>query len=99
MHGQQNIQITRSIRKIATSNDKLLNVCMSVRPPTWNNLAPTKRIFMKSYIPLLVKSRGESSKFTKLSQEEKKYILLKQYLNDFFAKLQKFQIEVTVKVK
>jgi len=54
---------------------------------------------MKSYIPLLVKSRGESSKFTKLSQEEKKYILLKQYLNDFFAKLQKFQTEVTVKVK
>jgi len=99
MHGSQNIKITRSVRKIATSNHKLRNVCMSVRPPTWNNSAPTRRIFMKFYIPLLVKTRGENSKFTKLWQEEKKYIHLKQYLDDFFAKRQKFQTQVTVKVK
>jgi len=38
MHGQQNIKITRNVPKIATSNNKLRNVCMSVRPPTRKQL-------------------------------------------------------------
>ena len=64
-------------------------VCLSVRPPTWNNSDTTKRIFMKFYISLLVKTCGENSKFTKHRQEEKKYINLRQHLDDFFAKRQK----------
>jgi hypothetical protein len=40
----------RRVRKIAKSDYSLRNVCLSVRPSTWNKSAPTERTIMKFHI-------------------------------------------------
>jgi len=44
---ERSLVIFRRVRKIAKSDCLLRHVCPPVRPSSWNNSAPTGRIFMK----------------------------------------------------
>jgi len=61
------IIIFRHVRIIAKSDHQLrhvwLSVCLSVRPPAWNNLAPTKRIVMKVDIWVFFENLSRKFKF------------------------------------
>jgi len=46
----QKVEFLGAIAIFAKSYYELSHACLSVRPPAWNNLAPTGRIFKKKLI-------------------------------------------------
>ena len=77
--------------------------CLSVRPPAWNNSAPTGRISIK--FDILAFSENLSRKrFIQIRQEQlvpytKTFSYLCQYLAAFFVKLKVFRIKAVGKIE
>jgi hypothetical protein len=60
------LTISRRVRKIAKSDYYLRHICLSVRPPAWNNFARTRRIFMKFDILLFFENMSRKTSFVEI---------------------------------
>ena len=62
------LSFVRGVRKIAKGDYCLCHVSLSVRPSSWNNSAPTRRVFIK-FSWVISKIYRENSSFIKIWQQ------------------------------